>query len=186
MRRMMATMLTLALVFVACGDDDSGDSDAAAGGENSQLISSLSAKIVADAEDDDEFQFTDEQAACFAVGLIDVFGAERIAETLQMDFDDFMAQASAGERAAVVDTMLGCADFGQVLTQEFAGSISQESSRCLADAFVNSEAFRAAMADSFADSTVDPFDDPALAAEMVPAMLECLTADELIQIGSDS
>jgi len=185
MTRMAAILLALALVVVACGDDDSG-AVSQAGGDNSELISNLTQKIVADSPNDSDFQFDDAQAACFVKGLVDNLGADRMGEALQMEFDEFMVQASAQERSDVVDMMLRCADFGQVLAQEFASSISQDSSNCLADAFVGSDVFRTALADSFGENAANPFDDPELAVELLPIMLECLSAEELIQIGSDS
>ena len=61
--------------------------------------------------------------------------------------------------------------------------ISAESARCLADVMLASDEFRNATAESLVSST-DPFDDPALVAALLPAMLECITAEELADLGN--
>lgn len=125
---------------------------------------------------------SNEDAACFAGGLIDEFGAARIAEAIDLEFEEFMRSATRAERRSVVDTMLGCANFGALFTQQFSGAISAESASCLADSFLGSDGFRDALADSSASGD-SAFDDPDLQAELLPAMLDCLSAEELIQLG---
>lgn len=177
MRRALAFVFALVLVVAACGDD-------AGGGENTELVESLTEKITESSDDGGgDVPFDDEQAACFAGALIEEFGADRMAEAVTMEFDEFMAGATDEERLAVIDSMFTCVDFAEVLAAEFSGAVSAESAECLADAFVGSEVFRDAMADSFGDDTADPFDDPDLMTEMLPAMLECLSAEELVELG---
>ena len=93
-----------------------------------------------------------------------------------------MAGATAEQRMTVVDTMLDCVDFGAVMVAELEGEISAESAACIGDAFGNSEAFRTALANSFDSSATDPFEDWALMEDMIPAMFECLTEEELTAI----
>jgi len=78
--------------------------------------------------------------------------------------------------------MIDCVDFGGLLTTEFAADVSQEAAQCLSDAFVDNEV-RNALAKSFDSDAADPFDDDTVMAELVPAMLDCLSAEELIQLG---
>lgn len=193
MKRAAALLIVLALVLAACGDDDTTATTAgsdgttattagapattAAGGQD--VIDELTQELL----DESDTPFTDEQAACFAVGLVDEFGGEFMVNALQMSFDDFMAQASQDERMTVVDTMLECVDFGAMMVAEVDGAISDESARCIGDAFAASEAFRTALANSFDATAGDPFEDDALMAEVFPSLLECLSAEELLQLG---
>ena len=175
MKRIIPALVALAMLVAACGDDDSGGDDA--------LVADLRQQILEGTPDDADIPLSDEDAACFASGLIDSFGAERMAGALQMEFEEFMQDATESERLAVVDTMLDCIDFGAVMADQFGEGLSSDSAECLGDAFATSEGFRTAIAASFGGSSTDPFDDPALLEEMLPAMLECLTAEELIQLG---
>jgi hypothetical protein len=178
-KRLIPALLALLLVLAACGDDDGGD--AAAGGDD-ELVSGLTEQILSDTDGDD-FPLTNAQAGCFAEGLINEFGGERMIEAMDMEFEEFMAGASTSERRQVVDTLIDCADFGEMLTAEFSADVSPESSKCLADAFTGSEAFRDALANSFGSEAGDPFEDPALFEAIFPAMLECLSPEELLQLG---
>lgn len=179
MNRMIPALLALLLVLAACGDDDGGD---ASPGADDDLVSGLTEQILSDTDTDD-FPLTNAQAGCFAEGLIGEFGGERMVEAMDMEFEDFMTGASQTERRQVVDTLLECADFGAMLTAEFSSDVSPESSRCLADAFTGSDVFRDALANSFGSDAGDPFEDPALFEAIFPAMLECLSPEELLQLG---
>lgn len=170
----MITVL-LALVAAGCGDDDSTTSD------RDPLVADFTEQI-SSGRASDQFGFSDEDAVCFAGGLIDELGGERIAGALDLEFDEFMSSATDAERKIVVDVLIDCADFASLLTAEFSQAISGESARCLGDAFVSSDGFRTALANSF-DTGADPFDDEGLMAEMLPVMFECLSAEELIKLG---
>lgn len=183
MKRAIALLFAMALVAVACGDDDGGATTTA--GAVSPVVADLTQEILSGDGPDSDVPFTQEQAACFAAGLVDEFGGEVMADALQMSFEEFMAGATSDQRLTVVDQMLDCVDFSAMMTAEFGGTISDDSARCLGDAFVGADAFRAALANSFDQSGTDPFDDPALLEEMLPAMLECLSAEELIQLGGN-
>jgi hypothetical protein len=175
MKRFVAIAALLSLIAVSCGDDDATDG-------NDPLVTDFTEQITA-GRTSDQFGFTDEDAVCFAGGLIDELGGERIAGALDLEFEEFMAGASDQERKTVVDVLINCADFASLLTAEFSQAISGDSARCLGDAFVASEGFRAALADSFGTGA-DPLDDEELMGEMLPVMFDCLSAEELIELGS--
>lgn len=177
MKRAAALLITVMLLLAACGDDDAGTTEA-----DEALVGDLTQEILEGSTTGADAAFTEEQAACFAVGLLDEFGADAMVEALQMDFEEFMAEASTDERMTVVDTMLECVDFGAVMVAELEGEISAESAACIGDAFGDSEAFRTALANSFDGSTADPLDDPALIQDVLPAILQCLTEDELAEL----
>ena len=174
MRRFLVLTVATVLLVAACGDDDTGNND-------DELVSGLTEQILSDSGTDD-IAFDEADAACFAVGLIDEFGGERMVAAMDQEFEEFMAAASGAERRQVVDLMLECVDFGAMLTAEFATGLSAESSECLSTAFVGSEAFRDALADSMSGSATDPFDDQAVMEDLLPIMFECVSAEELIQL----
>ena len=96
-----------------------------------------------------------------------------------------MAPAAAAERREVVDIMLGCVELGDDLARELGGDgeLSEDAARCLADTMLESDAFRDATAESFV-SDGDPFQDPDLVAALLPPMLECVSAEDLAELGS--
>ena len=188
MNRAVALLFALALVVTACGDDDATDNTGAptpTDAASSAVINELQQEILAGADTGSDIPLDDAQALCFASGLVGEFGAEAMGQAVQMEFEEFMAQATPAERLIVVDTMLGCVDFTETMAGQFDGAISAEAATCLSDSFIGSDAFRTALANSFGSADTDPFEDPALVAEMLPAMLECLTAEELLNLGSD-
>lgn len=185
MRRLVAIALTVAVIAGACGDDDTTSTTVSAA--NAALVAGLRQQIATQqSEDPDAFPMTDEEIGCFAVALVDTFGADRMGQALTGSFEVFMAAASAEERRSVVDAMFGCADLGPALARSLGGdgSLSAEASNCLADVMIGSQAFRDAVAEGFAGTGGSPFEDPELLQELLPLMLSCLSAEELAQLGS--
>jgi hypothetical protein len=178
MKRTVTISLALLLAVAGCGDDDAG------GGGDVALMGDLAEQIKG-GQTGDQLGLSDEDAVCFASGLIDALGGERMADALQLEFEEFMSGASIQERRTVVDAMFDCIDFGALMTQEVAGEISADAANCLGDGLAASDGFRDALTQSFG-SADDPFEDPALLGELLPVVLECLSAEELIQLGGDS
>jgi len=177
MRRLIPLAIVVALVAAACGDDTPSADPA--------MVASLSQRIAENQSGSGGFDMTDEEVECFAIGIIELFGDERITAGMDLDFSDFMATATSGERRETVDIMFGCVDLGDDLARELGGGteLSEESAQCLADTMLDSDAFRDATAESFVSES-DPFQDPELVAELLPLMLECLTAADLAELGN--
>jgi hypothetical protein len=175
-RRIVIIVVATMLLAAACGDDDSG-------GDSAALVQSLRTQIL-DTDASSDFAISDDEAQCFAEGLIDELGADRVTEALgqDQDFETFMAGATAQERRAVVEVMFGCVDMESAIASEMQGDISEESARCVAAAMIDSEEFRSAVADGFV-AGAQVFENPELVTALLPAMLTCLTADELARIG---
>ena len=165
------------MITVACG----GDAPAA----DPAMVATLSQRIAENQTGSGGFDMTEPEIECFAVELIDLFGAERIAAGMELEFSAFMETVTAPERRRVVDTMLECVDLAADLAAELGseGEISAEAAQCLAETMLASDAFRDATAESFVSET-DPFDDPDLVAALLPAMLECLSAEDLGNLGN--
>ncbi len=177
MRRLIPLAIVVAVIAAACGDD--------APAADPAMVANLSQRIAENQAGSGTFDMTDDEVECFAIGIIELFGGERITAGMDLDFSDFMATATAGERREVVDIMLGCVDLGDDLARELGGEgeLSEDAARCLADTMLESDAFRDATAESFV-SEGDPFQDPELVAELLPLMLECLSAEDLAELGS--
>jgi len=178
MRRLVPLALVIALVSLACGDDDTAPADPA-------LVAGLRQRISENQQDSGGPEMSDAEIECFAIGIIDLFGADRITAGIDMEFSAFMGTATQEERRSVVDTMFECVDLALDLAEELGagGEVSAESARCLADVMLANDAFRDATAEAFVSST-DPFDDPELVAELLPPMLECMIAEELGDLGN--
>ena len=182
MRRITGILLVLAMVAVSCGDDD------AENGDRSEVISGLRSAISESQSpdsSDDPFAIDDEQALCFATELVDDFGAGRMAEAISVEFEEFMAQVNTQERRQVIDALLRCVDVGAALAGELTTTgISQSSAECVSDVMLESQAFLDAVADGLAGGGDTDFDDPALVEALLPGMLQCLSAEELTQLGN--
>lgn len=185
MRRILVLAVTLAVVAAACGDDTSTTTEAASGAK-AAVVAGLRQQIsTSQAEEPGAFPMSDDEIGCFAVALVDTFGVARMTGAVDESFEGFMAGATTSERRQVIDSMFGCVDLGPALAEEIGGDdISPASARCLADAMLASDSFRDALANSLAGSSADPFQDPALIEDLLPVMLTCLTAEELMNLGS--
>ncbi|MFH1103393.1 MAG: hypothetical protein V1757_00395 [Actinomycetota bacterium] len=180
MRRLVTVILTAMLLVAACGDDSSSNADP-------QLVSSLRSNISESPQaQSGELPITDESAQCFAEGVVDELGAETVTAGIDLSFDAFMATLSAEQRRLVVDVMLGCVDVADALVSEMSGSgtgLSEDSARCVIEGMLASDAFRDAVGESFVsgDST---FASDAVVTAMLPVFLECLTPEELANLGN--
>ncbi len=177
MRRLAHLTLALALLIVACGDD--------APAADPVMVANLAQRITDNQAGSSGFDMNDAEVECFAAGIIDLFGADQITAALDLEFSQFMATATSGERREVVDTMLECVDLSADLAQEIGGEgqIDAAAARCLADTMLESDAFRDATAESFVSET-DPFDDPELVGALLPAMLSCLSAEDIANLNN--
>jgi hypothetical protein len=179
MKRLTTIVLALALVATACGDDDA--TGAGLDSDDQAIADELTAEILGGSGTD--VPLNAEEAGCFAAGLVDELGGDVMADAIQMEFEEFMAGASTDQRLIVVDTMMECIDFGEMMVAQFGGAIDDDAARCLGDAFAANDAFRAALASSFEGSDTDPFENDEVIAALLPAMLECLSPEQLVDLG---
>lgn len=180
MRRLVTVTLATLLLIAACGDDSSADADPA-------LVSSLRSRITESPQaQDGDFPITDEAAQCFALGIIDDLGADKVGDGIDLSFDAFMGTLSADERRAVVDVLLGCVDITETLVTQLSGDgaeVSAESARCVVEGMLASNVFLDAVADSFV-SGESAFESEAIAVAILPVFFECLTPEELANLGN--
>ncbi len=179
MRRFTITLLVASLVAVSCGDDDgSGLSD-----DEQDLADALAVSIMADNDPDNPFS-TEENAQCFAEGLVGTLGVARLA-TLGLAADRESQEAAfaamtTSERDAVVEVALECTDAPGLMAAEMeATGMSSDSARCIVDALGESDFFREAFLAGLAGEEFDPEVNPEYTALLLQAATECLSPEEL-------
>jgi hypothetical protein len=181
-KRATIILLAFALLGTGCGDDD------LVGGADQEAVAALSESIAEAQAANPDAPIGEEETACIAVGMVEEFGADRILETVEAGrtFEDFIADADEDERRAVVDLTLECVDLAAMMVDEFTGSgVSDSSARCLSERMLAGDTFRALIADGLATGDFEPSGEAgeALLEELLPAFLECLTPEELANLG---
>jgi hypothetical protein len=181
-KRVTIVLVALALLIAGCGDDD------LVGGADQEAVNALSQSISEAQAANPDAPIGEEETVCIAGGMVEEFGADRILETVEAGrtFEDFIADASADERRAVVDLTLGCVDLAAMMGGEFTGSgVSDSSARCLSERMLAGDAFRELIAEGLATGNFEPSGEAgeALLEELLPAFLECLTPEELANLG---
>jgi hypothetical protein len=186
-RRLFTAALAACLLVVACGDDAATTTTTGSGADNQALVAALGSKISSSPQaSTSDFQFDDQSIACFAGGLVDQLGADVVAANIDKDFDAFMATLDQTQRRTVVDVLFDCVNVADAMVAGMAAEgsgMSEASTRCVLDAMLASNEFRDAVAESFVsgDST---FESDALIAAMLPIFFQCLTPEELANLGN--
>jgi hypothetical protein len=92
---------------------------------------------------------------------------------------------SDADADALVDAMLECIDFGEVMVAEAPIDISDESAECIGDRIEQVDAFRDAMAQALTGEQSLDFEELGLEvqADMVEVFTACLTPEEIVQLG---
>lgn len=184
MRRLLTIFLATALLVAACGDDDD------AGGDGRANAIAFLQRQIAESQTGEagasEPQFDDEETFCMAEGIIAEFGMARVLEASDQEFEDFMAEATAEERRAVVDVTLDCVDLTEQFTAPMlADGVSEESANCIGEQMMDNETFRDVLAEGLATGSFEPTgdDETALIEAMFPIIFACLSPEELARLG---
>ncbi len=149
----MTTLAAVALTFglTACGGGDGGGGDAAA---DSPLAKALAADLL----DGDSPVASEEEAQCWAGGIVSEIGEERLTElgVTETDIPD-LAEAgfSETEISSIVDSMFECIDVQAAFASEFEADFGAEAAGCLADA-LDEEFVKEAMMSDFNGSDPSP------------------------------
>lgn len=213
-RRLLLLSACFVLVVAACGDSGgdtptTDDTDATATTEadatttteaeattttaeegRDAVVAAVKEGILESAGGDDGFAISDGEAQCVAEDVVDALGVGGVVE-LGLSVDDAegdpFANATDEQIGQVVDAMLDCVDFRTALLPEIAGDgISDESAGCVVDGMLAADFFRPALIDSLGSGGDVAFeDDPEAAGAMIEIVLECLTPEELAELGSD-
>ena len=83
----------------------------------------------------------------------------------------------------MIDVTLNCVDFAAAFVDAAAGDISQESAQCLGDGLEGQGLLRPLVRAGFEGDEFDIGDDPEIAEEFFTLIVDCLSAEELINLG---
>lgn len=180
--------VVLALVAAACG----GGSESGDGGNldsDQQAISdAIFNQIMADPDEDNPFG--DTEARCFSDGVATEFSTAELidlglsVEAIESGTEPGDVPLTDAQADKMTILMTDCVDFRSLFIDEFTqGGVSEESAGCLADGFDDS--FIQALAkQQLTGSGADPLQDPAQAELIFGLITECLTFEELSNLGN--
>lgn len=185
MRRSLIMAAVLVLAATACGDGGSGggslDSDQQA------LSDAIFNQIMAD--DTVDNPFGEPEARCFSDGVARDFGIAELAdlgltvENIESGTEPGDVPLSDEQADKMTALMTGCVDFRTLFIDEFTrGGVSEESAGCLADGF-DEDFIRALAKAQLTGQGGDPTQDPEQAEKIFSLITECLTFEELSNLG---
>jgi len=180
MRRLAVLGVAFVLLAAACGGDDLS-------GDDQEVSDAIFDQMMADTSPDDPFGET--EARCFADGVVRDIGTADLAE-LGMTAESINAgtepadvDLSDDQVDIMTDLMLECVDFRTVFVDQFAEEgISGESAECLADGF-DDDFLRALAKAELSGNGADPTEDPAQAEKFFNLITNCLSFEELSDLG---
>ena len=158
------------------------------GATEQALAEAITAAILAD--EDDDLSVDEDQARCLGEGYIAAVGTARLIE-LGLTVEAIEGGSEPGdvdltndEAEALIDVTFECVDLAAVFVEAFAaeGILSAESGQCLADGF-DEQFLRDIARSAFDNDAADPTDDPETAAALFELVLECLSIEELQNLG---
>lgn len=182
MLRGLFLLLVLGLVAAACGDSGGERS-----GAEQALVDAIRDEILEDEDPDSPFGQT--EATCVGEGAVDEFGVEGLLElgitTENASPGNAFEGATDSQIDKVIDVTLDCVDFRQVFVDSITADadISSESAGCLGDALGTKEFLTPIIGAGFRGESTDFGDDPATAAAVFEAIVDCLSAQELADLG---
>lgn len=130
----------------------------------------------------------EESAQCFGERLEEAEVFRRYAVESILAGSDAAGQdlpLSDADADALVDAMLDCIEFGEVIVAQAPIDISDESAHCIGDRIERVDAFRDAMARALTGEQSLDFEELGLdvQADMVEIFTACLTPEEMVQLG---
>lgn len=186
MRRLAMTLVAVALVAAACGGDDDGGGDLS---ESEQVVAdAIRDEILAD--DDPDSPFGETEAQCIGDEAVRALGTDGLLEiginAENADPGEAFETATPEQIDSIIDVTLECVDFRQVLVDSITAdsNISDDSAGCLADALGVDEFLRPAVASGLTGEDLEFGDDPELTETLFAAVTDCLTAEELVELGN--
>lgn len=183
MTRLAPLVIVLAMVAAACGDSGGG-SDGFSSAEQA-LSDAIRDSILED--NDPDSPFGTEEATCVGDEAVREFGVDGLLElgitVDNADPGDAFDGATDDQIDKVIDVTLECVDFAKAFVDAAAGDISQESAQCLGDGLESQGLLRPLVRAGFEDAEFEFGDDPEVAEEFFTLIVDCLSAEELIDLG---
>jgi hypothetical protein len=186
MRRFTALVAVAALTAFACGDTGGEGGDGFSASEQA-LSDAIRDEVLADPDPDSPFG--EEEATCIGDNAVREFGVDGLLElgitVDNADPGDAFDGASEEQVDKVIDVTLGCVDFAAAFVEAAAGDISEESARCLGDGLESKGILRPLVKAGFQGEEFDLTEDPALAEDFFTLIVDCLSAEELVNLGNE-
>jgi hypothetical protein len=187
MRRAVVSLIVIALVAAACGDSggDGGELSAA----EQTLADAIAAEIMVDADPDSPLGQVEAQCVGdAAVRELGIDGLLEIGFTSEGESpENILDEASPEQRQQIIDITLECVDFAAVMVEAIAedGSISEESATCIGDGLTEGNLLEPLVVSGLEGTSFDDVieQDPDTATAFLEVFLECLSAEELAQLG---
>ncbi len=181
MRRLVVVSVTVVLLAAACGGDDLSGGDQA-------ISDAIFDQMMADTDPDNPFGET--ESRCFADGVVRDIGVADLAElgmtaeSIEAGTEPADVDLSDEQVDIMTDLMLDCVDFRSAFIDEFTKEgVSDESAECLADGF-DDDFIRALAKAELSGEDADPTEDPAQAEKFFNLVTDCLSFEELTELGS--
>lgn len=184
MRKILPVLVALAVLAAACGDGDDGGSSDRSSGEQA-VSDAIAAAILADAEPGDPYG--EKEARCMGDSLVDELGLDRLlalgisADSVDSP-EEFLRGAPNADVEAFIDITLDCVDFRDVFVEGMGADVSTESAECIADG-ISDDMLRSMAMMGISGEEFDPTADPELAAALFGLVAECLTPEEISNLG---
>ncbi len=183
MKRLVIVGAVVAMLAAGCGGDGGSNLN-----EDEQVLADAIAEAML-AEDTGDMPFGEEEASCFGDRIVEEMGVDGL---VAVGLD--AAALEAGTSPADVDlsdddidkmsqVMVECVDFRGVLVESMTGSgVSEEGARCIADG-ISDDLIAEMAASGLADPSGETVMTDALTEQMFSLMAECLTAEDLSNMG---
>ena len=187
MRKIVAVLLSLSIIAVACGDDDGGVSSGQLNESEQALTDAIAQAILEDDEDSDS-PLGPAEAECIGEGSVRRIGVDGLGEigiTQDNPNPQNVFQTTTEEQLdAILDVFLECVDLTQAFVQSFEeDGMGPETIECLTKELDDEDLLRAIMRAGMADEEFDFAGDPELSARLVEIVLGCISAEDLVNLG---
>lgn len=194
MSRLATALIATTMLAAACGDSGGTDTtrsdDTPATGLSSveqELSNAIRDSILEDPDPDSPFG--EAEASCIGEQAVSEFGVEGLLE-LGVTVDnanpaDVFEGATDEQIDTVIDVTLRCVDFTTAFVEAAAGDVSSESAQCLGDGLEETGLFKPLIRAEFRGEEFDFTSDPDVTSALFALITECLSADEILDLGSD-
>lgn len=203
--RLLVLIPILLLVVAACGDDggsafssstastaatDASTTTAAASNTTGDATTSATGAAAGDADDLVEAlaaqlavpgtPFDDEAAECFARGVVDEIGFDRLAAlgagAPGADPEEVFSQMSEAEIDAIADLGLACLDLHALFVDQFVSQgLPRDAAICIADGVAGAPFLHDMVVQAMLGGDVDPMEDPEAMALIMDLVTQCMS-----------
>lgn len=160
-------------------------------GSDAAFVDAITAAVLAD-QPGAGAPLGETEARCMAEGIVDELGVEGLLElglsVEAIEQGETLEDAALSEEQAgdIADATIGCLDIAELMAAQFPpGAVSDESLECLGDRLAEAASFRQFVIDGILGRESGSFEDadPETQVEFTEIITDCLTAEELVELG---